>query len=127
MRIRYWSSDVCSSDLHLLFWISAILGAVVFVLVLWIVPVSVLRTAGRFDFVGAAGLATGLLCVLLAISRGDEWGWTSPLTLGLAAAGVVVLVAWGWFVLRVRDPLLDLRVAARRPVLLTNQIGRDHV
>src|SRR3546814_1994122 len=102
MRISDWSSDVCSSDL---FWISAILGAVVFGLVLWIVPVSVLRTAGRFDFVGAAGLATGLLCVLLAISRGDEWGWTSPLTLGLAAAGVVVLVAWGWFELRVRDPL----------------------
>lgn len=107
-------------DWHLLFWIAAILGAVVFGLVLWIVPVSVLRTDGRFDLIGAAGLAAGLLCVLLAISRGDEWGWTSPLTLGLAASGVVVLVVWGWFELRVRDPLLDLRVAARRPVLLTN-------
>ncbi|ODU54808.1 MAG: hypothetical protein ABT01_07615, partial [Clostridium sp. SCN 57-10] len=34
------------------------------VLVLWIVPVSVLRTAGRFDYVGAAGLAVGLIGVL---------------------------------------------------------------
>ncbi|KAA9150830.1 MFS transporter [Microbacterium lushaniae] len=108
------------ADWHLLFWISAALGVIVLVLVVWIVPESVLRTAGRFDFVGAAGLAVGLLCVLLAVSRGNEWGWTSPLTLGLAAGGVVVLVAWGWFELRVPEPLLDLRVAARRPVLLTN-------
>lgn len=108
------------SDWHLLFWMTAVLGLVVFALVLWIVPVSVLRTAGRFDLVGAAGLAVGLLAVLLAVSRGSVWGWGSPLTLGSAASGVLVLLAWGWFQLRVRDPLLDLRVAARRPVLLTN-------
>ncbi|QEW04984.1 MFS transporter [Microbacterium lushaniae] len=107
-------------DWHLLFWISAALGVIVLALVVWIVPESVLRTAGRFDFIGAAGLAVGLLSVLLAVSRGSEWGWTSPLTLGLGAGGVVVLVAWGWFELRVAEPLLDLRVAARRPVLLTN-------
>ena len=52
------------------------LGVVVFALVLWIVPVSVLRTAGRFDYVGAAGLGVGLIGILLAISRGNEWGWT---------------------------------------------------
>ena len=61
------------------------LGVVVFALVLWIVPVSVLRTAGRFDFVGAAGLAVGLIGILLAISRGNEWGWASPLVLALRA------------------------------------------
>ncbi|MGP3533771.1 MFS transporter [Microbacterium sp. RD1] len=108
------------SDWHVLFWISGGLGVVVFVLVLTIVPVSVLRTEGRFDFVGAAGLAAGLLAVLLAVSRGSEWGWASPLTLGLGVAGVVILLAWGWFELRIPEPLLDLRVAARRPVLLTN-------
>jgi MFS family permease len=108
------------TDWHVLFWISAGLGVAVFVLVLLIVPVSVLRTGGRFDFLGAAGLAAGLLAVLLAVSRGSSWGWTSPLTLGLIAAGVVVLVLWGWYQLRASAPLLDLRVAARRPVLLTN-------
>ncbi|MFE1665157.1 MFS transporter [Microbacterium sp. P02] len=108
------------SDWHVLFWMAAGLGAVVFVLVLWIVPVSVLRTAGRFDFVGAAGLTVGLVGLLLAISRGNEWGWTSPAVLVCGVGGVVVLLAWGWFELRIAEPLLDLRVAARRPVLLTN-------
>lgn len=108
------------SDWHVLFWVAAGLGAVVFALVLWIVPESVLRTAGRFDFVGAAGLAVGLLGILLAISRGNEWGWTSIPVLACGIGGILVLLLWGWYQLRVAEPLLDLRVAARRPVLLTN-------
>ncbi|GAA1996209.1 MFS transporter [Microbacterium ulmi] len=108
------------SDWHVLFWVSAALGVVVFALVLWIVPASVLRTAGRFDYVGAAGLAVGLVGVLLAVSRGNEWGWTSAPVLALGLGGVAVLLVWGWWELRLDEPLLDLRVAARRPVLLTN-------
>ncbi|HWM17534.1 MAG TPA: MFS transporter [Microbacterium sp.] len=108
------------SDWHFLFWLAAALGVVVFLLVLWIVPVSVLRTAGRFDYIGAAGLAVGLIGILLAISRGNEWGWGSPAVLVLGLGGLLVLVAWGWFELRIAEPLLDLRVAARPAVLLTN-------
>jgi MFS family permease len=108
------------SDWHVLFWLAAGLGVVVFALVIWIVPVSVLRTAGRFDFIGAAGLAVGLIGILLAISRGNEWGWGTPAILALGLGGLGVLVLWGWFELRIDAPLLDLRVAARPAVLLTN-------
>ncbi|GAA2977756.1 MFS family permease [Microbacterium terrae] len=108
------------SDWHLLFWVAAGLGAVVFALVWWIVPVSVLRTAGRFDYVGAAGLAVGLIGVLLAVSRGNEWGWGSPAVLVSGIGGIAVLLLWGWYELRIDEPLLDLRVAARPAVLLTN-------
>ena len=108
------------ADWHLLFWVAAGLGAICFGLVLWIVPVSVLRTPGSFDFVGAAGLAIGLTGILIAISRGSQWGWLAPPTLGLSLGGIAVLLVWGWYELRIKEPLLDLRVAARRPVLLTN-------
>jgi len=108
------------SDWHFLFWAAAGLGAISFALVLWIVPVSVLRTAGRFDYLGAVGLAVGLIGILLAVSRGNTWGWTSPLTLATGLGGLAVLLLWGWFELRIAEPLLDLRVAARRAVLLTN-------
>lgn len=109
-----------TSDWHVLFWMSAGLGVVVFALVVLIVPPSVLRTPGRFDIVGAVGLAVGLTGVLLAVSRGNEWGWTSPATLACGLGGIAVLLVWGWFELRITDPLLDLRVAARPAVLLTN-------
>jgi MFS family permease len=108
------------SDWHVLFWFSGGLGAVSVALIAFFVPESPLRTGGRFDGPGAAGLVVGLLCLLLPISKGGDWGWTSPLTLGLFVAAIVVLTGWGLFELRTPEALVDLRVAARRPVLLTN-------
>lgn len=107
-------------DFHYLFWLATALSIVAFALVFAIVPVSTLRAGGRFDYPGAVGFAAGLIGILLALSKGSEWGWTSPTTLGLFIGGVVVLVAWGFLELRTKEALVDLRVAARRPVLLTN-------
>jgi MFS family permease len=109
-----------NADWHLLFWLAAALGVVLFVLVAWLVPVSTLRTPGGFDLAGVVGLSIGLSGVLIALSQGDAWGWTSAATLAFGLGGLVVLVAWGWFELRLADPLVDLRVAARPPVLITN-------
>lgn len=107
-------------DWHTLFWTSAVLGVVAAVLVALVVPESPVRTGGRFDLVGALGMAAGLVCLLLAISKGADWGWGSGTTLGLFAAAVVVLLLWGVFELRVAEPLVDLRTTARRQVLVTN-------
>ncbi|MFD5662474.1 MFS transporter [Streptomyces hirsutus] len=107
-------------DWHALFWTSAALGVVALVLVSAFVPESKVRTGGRFDVPGAIGMAAGLMCLLLAISKGADWGWGSGTTLGLFAAAVVVLAAWGFYELRVTEPLVDLRVSARPQVLVTN-------
>ncbi|MDH6629701.1 EmrB/QacA subfamily drug resistance transporter [Streptomyces sp. LBL] len=107
-------------DWHVLFWASAAMGVIALVLVVAFVPESRVRTGGRFDLVGALGMATGLVCLLLAISKGADWGWTSGTTLGLIAAAVLVLLAWGVFELRTTQPLVDLRTTARRQVLVTN-------
>lgn len=107
-------------DWHWLFWLAALLAVAVGAAVLAVIPVSTLRAGGRFDVGGAVGLAAGLTGVLLAVSKGAEWGWGSPLTIGVLAGSVVVLAGWAVFEWRVRDPLVDLRVASRRPVLFTN-------
>ncbi len=109
-----------SLDWHFLFWLSAFLGVLAFVLVITIIPVSTLRTAGRFDWGGAVGFSIGLVAILLGVSKGNEWGWAGPVTLSLLIGGVIVFVVWGFYELRIQDPLVDLRVAFRRPVLLTN-------
>jgi len=105
---------------HILFWVSAALGAVTFVLVLLIVPESKLRAGGRFDLVGSLGLSAGLVSLLLTVSKGGDWGWTSGTTLGLGAAAVVILLSWGWWELRSPQPLVDLRTTAKPQVLFTN-------
>jgi MFS family permease len=107
-------------DWHLLFWVSAALGVLSFLLVLLVVPVSKARTGGRFDLIGSLGLSAGLVSLLLAVSKGADWGWTSGTTLGLGAAAVLVLLAWGWWELRAKQPLVDLRTTARPQVLFTN-------
>ncbi|GAA3534992.1 MFS transporter [Nonomuraea rosea] len=109
-----------NADWHVLFWTSAGLGVIAFILVLTLVPESAVRSGGRFDLVGAVGLSAGLVSLLLAISKGADWGWGDPLTIGLFAAAVVVLLLWGWWELRTREPMVDLRTTARPQVLFTN-------
>ncbi|QPP05991.1 MFS transporter [Streptomyces bathyalis] len=108
------------ADWHVLFFGSAGLGALAMLMVVTVVPESAQRTGGRFDVPGALGLTAGLVMLLLAISKGGDWGWSSGITLGLFAAAPVVFVLWGLMELRVREPLVDLRSTARRQVLLTN-------
>ncbi|MFI6565298.1 MFS transporter [Streptomyces sp. NPDC050534] len=107
-------------DWHVLFWSSAAMGFVALLLVLFVVPESKVRTGGRFDVVGGLGMAAGLLCLLLPISKGGDWGWDSGTTLGLFGSCAVILLLWGWYELRTDQPLVDLRTTARRQVLVTN-------
>jgi MFS family permease len=104
-----------------LFWGSAVLAALIAVMIWSFIPnVPAAAKGQRFDLAGALGLGVGLVCLLLAISKGADWGWGSGTTLGLFAAAVVVLLVWGFWELRTRDPLIDLRTTARPRVLLTN-------
>lgn len=104
-----------------MFWGSGALGVIILVLiVLFLRPIPAAKPDGTLDLVGAFGLAVGLIALLLAISKGADWGWASVLTLGLFTLAVVTFVLWGAWVLRVPSPLVDLRVAARPPVLMTN-------
>ncbi|MGI5128547.1 MFS transporter [Pseudonocardia sp. CA-107938] len=103
-----------------LFGSAAVLAVVLITLLLRLVPESVHRSGGRFDLPGGLGLAAALVCLLLAISKGAEWGWTSPLVLGLFAGSLALFAAWGAWEWRVRAPLVDLRVSARPAVLWTN-------
>ena len=90
------------------------------VLVHRFVPESPIKTASRVDVLGATLLSAGLVAMLLALTEGEDWGWTSGRILGLAAASLILLVAWGWAELHVGEPMVDMRMLARREVLFTN-------
>ena len=99
---------------------AAVIGLAQFLLVHRLVPESPSRAPGRFDVAGALGLGAALVCLLLAISKGSEWGWGSAAVLGLLTAAAVLFALWGRFELRTPAPLVDLRVTARPAVLWTN-------
>ncbi|BAU87327.1 membrane transport protein [Streptomyces laurentii] len=103
---------------HTMFWATSGLGAAGFLLAWWAVRESPVRAPGRFDVVGALGLAAGLVTLLLGVSQGGQWGWGSPRVIGLFVACVVILGLWCVQQLRVERPLVDLRLAARPRVAL---------
>jgi MFS family permease len=105
---------------HVLFWIAAALGALCIAAVLAVIPESPVRTPAPFDALGAIGLGSALVMLLLAVTKGGDWGWGSSKTLGLIGASLVVFVLWGLWELRSSAPLVDLRTSAKPQVLFTN-------
>jgi MFS family permease len=99
---------------------TAVFAAVVATLVATVVPASAQRSGGRFDVLGAIGLACVTTGLLILLSNGATWGWASLPTLLIAGAAFVVLLVWARHELRTKDPLLDLHLARSRAVLTTN-------
>ena len=66
----------------------------------------------RFDVLGFVTIATGLVSLLLALTEGQTWGWTSYRIIILFAVSVVSLALFVVIELEVENPLLDVRVFA---------------
>ena len=105
---------------HWIFWLGAAMAVLAAVLTELLIPESPNRTPGRVDLVGAAVLGAGLVLPLLAIARANDWGWGSAQTLGLVAAGAVILAGWLRLQRRTPQPLADVELLSRPPVLMTN-------
>lgn len=108
---------------HRIFSLHTILVVAVIAAVAVVVPSRPQRNTAHVDWIGAAGLAVGLSGVLLAISQGSSWGWTSPRTVGAAAAGLSLLTMWQSWNRRSDSPLVATAILKRRPVLLANSAG----
>ncbi|MFZ2512016.1 MAG: MFS transporter [Gordonia sp. (in: high G+C Gram-positive bacteria)] len=118
LPLAAWVAD--SFDWHALFWVSLGLAAAMTALSLLVLPHVHDAHQARLDWIGAVGLAIGLVAFLVGVSKGNDWGWTDGLTIGLIGGGLAVLVAWGFFEFGHDDPLVDLQTMSRRPVLMTN-------
>ena len=81
------------------------------------------RRAAHVDLPGTVLVATGVTAILLAVSQGPSWGWTSPAVLGIASVGAFVVLAWIAWELRSDSPLVNLRLLRHRSVLAGNLTG----
>src|SRR3954471_5338968 len=84
------------------------------------VPREATRPGAKGDWLGAAVLSVALAALLYGLSKANAWGWGSPRVLALSLGGVALAVFWGWLETKVDQPLVDMRVLRRRPVLMTN-------
>jgi MFS family permease len=101
-------------DWRAIFALDAVVGAA-------LVAVGWLRVDNRpvgepepFDFRGLAVLMIGLTALLVALMQALTWGWDSPPTLLLFAAGLATLAGFARLELRSEHPLLDVGLLGRR-------------
>ena len=73
---------------------------------------------GRPDWLGGLLLSIALLALLVGLTEGKDWGWTSTAVLGLFTGGIAVLAIWVAIERRVEYPMVDLDVFARPPMAL---------
>jgi EmrB/QacA subfamily drug resistance transporter len=105
---------------RLLFVLGSVPVALSLALVHRYVPESPIRSPSRVDIPGALLLSGGLLSLMVALTEGEAWGWTSLRLLGLGVAAAAFFVLWALVELRSSAPMVDMRMLSHRPVLLTN-------
>jgi EmrB/QacA subfamily drug resistance transporter len=77
-----------------IFLINLPIGAISMFLVFTFLHVPHFAKPQRIDWWGAATIALGLVPLLIVAELGRDWGWTSPLTLGLLALGIAGVIAF---------------------------------
>jgi EmrB/QacA subfamily drug resistance transporter len=98
-----------------LFWVDAVIGAVCMVITWRNVSDSRDPTRSRsIDYAGSALIALTLGPLILALSKGGDWGWVSLATLACIAIGVGAGVAFVAVEQRVAVPMLDLALLRNR-------------
>jgi EmrB/QacA subfamily drug resistance transporter len=98
-----------------LFWIDAAIAAAC--IPLTIATVAESRDPDRprsIDFAGTVLVALTLAPVVLALSKGSDWGWASAATLGSLAVSIAAGVLFVIVEKRVKAPLVDLALLRNR-------------
>lgn len=106
---------------RVIFFINVPVGLFCLFLALSTLKESVLVKGQDFDYLGLIASIAGFACLLLALSQGNEKGWTSPYIVGLLFTSVVSLTWFVYHELNHPHPLLDMRIF-KNPVFTVSTI-----
>jgi EmrB/QacA subfamily drug resistance transporter len=93
------------------FYINLPIGAIALVVIAVVLPAVSTKQQHKIDYLGAATLAGFATAIVLATSwGGTSYAWSSPVIIGLFAAGAALLVAWYFSARHAAEPVLPLRL-----------------
>jgi EmrB/QacA subfamily drug resistance transporter len=75
------------------------------------------------DIPGAVLVTSGLVMLVLGITQGHAWGWSSTRTIGVFVASAALLLAFVAWESRQRDPLVPLSIFVRLPTLTAANVA----
>jgi EmrB/QacA subfamily drug resistance transporter len=86
------------------------IGILAIVLIIFMIPDYRISVAKSLDVPGLITVVLSSLSLLVALSEGHAWGWTSWRVVGLILFGLLNLALFIWRELQAAEPLLNLRV-----------------
>jgi MFS family permease len=104
-----------------IFFVNVPIGIVATVLAIRNVPATAAAGRQRFDFGGAATLSAGVGSISLALTLGQQRGFSSAPILALFGLALVALTAFAAIELRVPQPMVELRLL-RNPAISVSMI-----
>jgi EmrB/QacA subfamily drug resistance transporter len=104
-----------------IFFVNVPIGLATAAMTLARVPESRRDPSATIDWGGLVTFSGALLCLVLALIRGNDEGWTSALIVALFAAAVVLLALFVVIELRGSRPMLELRLF-RKPAFTGAQV-----
>jgi EmrB/QacA subfamily drug resistance transporter len=107
--VTEWLSWRWCLYINLVFAVPAALGALVVVRAR-----SVRQGPVSVDWPGVVTASGGLFCLVYGLSSAETDGWSAPLTVGVLAVSAVLIGVFVVLEMRVRAPLLPLRIVADR-------------
>lgn len=110
-------------DYRNVFWFTLAVAIVLLALSAKVIPKDRPHTTGRVDWLGGLLLGVALILLLLAMTQGNAWGWTSLATTGSIAGAVITFVVWLAVEGRVSEPLVPVAMLRDRTLASANAIG----
>ena len=92
------------------FWINVPVGALALTMTYISKPVGMESAGGRVRPVYALLLILGMFAFVFGLQEGHDWGWSSPVTLGFLASGLILLEIFSFIQIKSDDPLIQLRL-----------------
>ena len=108
---------------HWVFIVNVPIGIAAMVFGLLFLPDFRSERAGRFDAAGFLLAAVGFGLVMYALAEGADQGWGTPRILVSAVLGLASVLALVLVELRIKDPMLDLRLFQDRLFRTTNLVS----
>jgi MFS family permease len=106
-----------------IFFVNVPVGVAAFFLAPRLLDESRDTTVKSYDALGAVLVTGGLVALVYAITQSGTYGWGSGRTIGVIAAAVVLLAAFGWWERRQAEPLMRFGILRTKTVAGANVGG----
>ncbi len=106
-----------------IFFVNVPVGVAALILTPLLLSESLDKRGQGFDVLGALLVTSGLSALVLGITQGNGWGWTSAETIGIFAASAALLLAFIAWERRVKDPLVPFSIFRLQTLAAANVVG----